>query len=447
MSSRTPRLIPAGPAGGGASPPNYPARLKFLYDTLWLEADTGRTSRTYRIMQVDNQTKAVTLDARPTCAGDRSKWRLNRRPILVAIDPLGPRVRDGTTLAGNAATVARQDPADASRTILRLDGAMSLARINKAFDTIYLATDTTRTPSRPGPVYRIVNVDEAAREVTVVGAPTLDGGASPWHIPAGVGGTPPATQYDLGPHQAAAPVHPDRQRRGYDHYDGALFIVRRGRVEGHHIYRWSTYTSRDYGTPWTAIETGLNWQESLSSLRGNARYYYSSYRSDSTFKNFTFTVVDATAGRNGLQPVATDSVAQARFYFGTPSPPAAAVPGNANALDPRVMADPNGKRLIRLHRGSRNQAGTGSAGCVVSPDYLDMRTELLRLFEDDYKEYYGPKTFDAEVRKLTNASSPQASTNLWTLGDQTPDLTEANWLNKVVGTIWVIRPDERPISP
>jgi hypothetical protein len=440
----------------------YPPRLKFLYDSLWLAADTGRPSRTYRIMSVDDTAKTVTLDARPTCAGDRSKWRLNRRPIIVVVDPLGPRVRRlagppvrDLTYSGVNATV-RPDPADPTRTIVRLDGTQPLDRLNAAFDTIHLPADTSTSPSRPGPVYRIFAVNAVTRDVTIVGHPTLDGGRSAWEIPAGLSGVPPTLDYDLGPQWAGAGADPMRLTRGYDHYDGAYFVVYRDKVEGTQIWRWTTYTSRDHGL-WS--EPAPTWKEELSSLRGNARYYYSSYRSNDNpphgpFKNYTFAVIDATPSRTGLLPApphgilggGPDQVAEARHYYGSPSPPGSPQ-ADPQGLDLRVLRDPNGKREIRFHRGSRSQrVGTGSAGCIVSPNYVTGRTDMLRLFERAYEEYYGPGTFDPEVRKATNATTYPASETLWTPGVGL-DLTAANYDDKVVGAFWLIRPDERPLSP
>jgi hypothetical protein len=364
-------------------------------------------------------------------------------------------VRGGVTLSGRRATVARPDPVNPARTILLLDGAQPLERINPNVDTIYLPADTATAANRPGPVYRVLAVNAAAREVTVGGVPDLDGGASAWEIPAGVSGAMPALQYDLGPHHAPVPppLPPERLARGFDHYDGALFIVYRGRIVGPRIFRWSSYTSRDYG-PWS----GANWQERLSSVQGNARYYYASYRSGDHFKNYTFGVIDAAPGQNGLQPApphnrpppppdpVPDTVAQARFYFGTPSPPA---PGGLGAnLDLQVISDPNGKTEIRFHRGSvAGRPGTGSAGCLVSPDFVDMRTELVRMFELDYAEFYGPGAVDGEVHKLlVHATTNPGSENLWN-GVVGGGLTAANWNDKLAGIFWLIRPDERSLGP
>jgi hypothetical protein len=494
--------------GAPGSAPNYPQRLTYLYDTLWLGADRTRPSRTYRILGVDNNEKTVTLDAEPDFNGDESNWRLNRRPIIVIVDPFGPRVRRTTnadglpirtvTLSGARATVVRTvdipDPTDPNLTIpgttLQLDGtqaAQPLIRINPNFDTIYLSTDTEISADRPGAAYRIVAVDQNAREITVIGRPDLEGGSSPWEIPAGVSGVPPHLQYRL-----VAPPPALRQSRGFDHYDGVLFIVYRGRIAGRRLYRWSSFTSRDYGpwptpvlAPWPNLPPPNAWQQALSSIRGNAQYCYSSYRSGSAFRNYALAVVDIVrgpnSGRHGLVPAppheihapggaARDRVAEARFYFGTPSPPAAAALGAD--LDQRVWADDAvapppptaGKARIRLHQG--NVTGTaqipcsGSAGCLVSPQYTEMRTELVQLFEEEFREYYGPDPAlpagapppsDAEVHKLIeHAQTIAGSMNLYNGTLPAPNagvtLAQADWDDKLVGTLWLIRPDERPVS-
>ena len=457
---------PAGTGAGGVSPANYPARLTYLYDTLCLDADTARPSKTYRIMAVDNKAKTVTLDAAPNCPNNTSSWKLNRRPTIVIIDPLGPRVRSGITLAGTQATVAGPDQHIANGTIIKLDKAISLERINPGFDTIHLDTDKTRTAPRPGPTYRIAAVDVAAHTVTVVGTPSLADDVSAWQIPAGLGGVPPDLDYDLGPqysHHSA-----DEISRGYDHYDAGLFIVYRGKVVGQRIYRWSSYTSRAYGT-WS-VKDFPKWQQELSSVGGNARYYYSSYYSGEPFKNFTFAVVDASPDSTFAQEVDDDAIERAKFYYGTPSPPAGAVANEPNLLDPKVWADNDaanrpGKGEIRLHRGSFGQRfGTGSAGCIVSPEYVDMRTDLLALFEQDYFEFYGPDAFDAYVRQVLGANNNKDSEKLYKkkvpvldkdgnpVNDENgnpktkPAFPQAGWNNKVVGTLWLIRPDERPVD-
>jgi hypothetical protein len=366
-------------------------------------------------------------------------------------------VRGGVPLTGNAATVAGRDPADPTQTLVHLDGPQALGdelrRVNAGFDTIHLAADTVSSPDRPGPVYRIARVDVGPRNVAVVGAPSFDGGASRWSIPAGVSGLAPSLAYDIRPDLAHPPIPPDLLTRGFDHYDAALFIVHRNGIRGTRLYRWTSYTSRIYGA-WS----GANWRDELSSVRGNARYCYSAYRSTDDFKNFTLAVVDSSADlTHGLRPApphdilhnaAVDHVAQGRYYTGTPAPPAPAQ-ADPNALDPRVWADANGKREIRLHQGNRGgRPGSGSAGCNVSPLFVDMRSDLVGLYESDYREYYGGHAVDSEIHKLlTNAATLDASKALWNLGEADPHgLSHANYDDKLVGVLWLIRPDERPLN-
>lgn len=447
----------ANPVVGPAVAAGYPPRRRYLYDTIWLGGDRARTSRMYRIMQVDDDAKTVTVDAAPMLREQTSNWRVNRRPIVVMIDPFGARVRGAITLSGAGATIVGPDPLDATRTIVQLDAGAQLERVNDGFDTIHLPSDQSTSLDRPGTIYRIFGTNQAARQVTVIGSPNFGGGTSNWEIPAGVSGGLPPLAYDLGPHHA--PANADRQSRGFDHYDGALFIVHRGRISGRGMLRWSSYTSRDKG-PWNMA----NWPQALSSVRANARYYYSAYRSADDFKNYTFGVIDAVASRGGLTPVpphapappavdlVADNIADARFYFGTPAAllglPAAVAP-----LDGRVTTDANGKSLIRFHRGSQNgRVGTGSDGCIVSPSYVDMRSELVRRYEADYEEFYGPGALDGEVHKLlqfatTNAGSENLYNGMLAPPNAGVTLTAANWNDRLCGVFWLIRPDERPLGP
>jgi hypothetical protein len=147
-------------------------------------------------------------------------------------------------------------------------------------------------------------------------------------------------------------------------------------------------------------------------------------------------------------------VAAARYYFGTPNPPATA-PIAGNTLDERVFPDvavgTAGKSQVRFHRGTRNGSagspGTGSAGCVVSPDYRNMRRELALIYEREYQEYYGPGTFDDQLRKIVNVPIAPGNNDhgqtLYNTGGAA-GLTQANYDDKLVGQFWLIRPDERP---
>ncbi len=310
---------------------------------------------------------------------------------IVVVDAFGGR------LAGAAATVAGS--------VVTLDGAPDLRRVNPGFDTIYLPGDH----ERPGATYRVAAANHAASTVTVDGAPDFAGGTSAWHLPAGVSGELPALAYNLGPGGA----------RGFDHYDAALFVVKDGAV--HAKFRWSSYTSRNYAAG----------SQLLSSLRGNRQYDFASFRSNSAFINYAFSVVDHGA--------AYDGVREARFYFATPVTADAAAPG----------ANPNGggKTLIRIHNGNHGNlapgaaaaGGTGSAGCIVSPSFYDFRDVMITLFQADRVAAAGAP--DPHVAQLQGAGSVASGALL-----AANTVTAAQWNNRLTGSFWAIRPDERPLG-
>lgn len=364
------------------------------HDVIVLDSDTARASRTYRITAVDDATNTVTLDAAPALTGASSTWRIRLRPVIVIIDPFGGRLGgDRATAAANVVTL--DDPVP------------DLSKVNPNFDTIYLPSDTAR-PSR---TYRIINANDAAHTVTLDANPNLDGGASAWSIQAGIGGELPALAYNLGPGGG----------RGYDHFDGITFIAKNGELQGR--FRWTSYTSRNYPAG----------SQLLSSLRGNQLYDVSSYWSGKAFRNYSFKVTDRGA--------AYDGVREARFYFSTP-----VTPDNAPAGQ-----DPNGggKTLIRLHYSRFNNPGGGasSAGCLVSPMFEGFRTRMIELYQDDFRAVNGAN--DPEVQKLRGRNHAQSET-LWNntqngVGGAANQLTAGNWNDRLRSSLWVIRPDERPL--
>jgi hypothetical protein len=372
------------------------ARVWIDEDTLFLEGDTHRATRLYRISHVDTVAGTVTLDDTPVLAGPTSAWKVHQRPILVLVDGFGARLK------GTAATVSTTH---ADRLVL--DGNPGLLKVNLRFDSIYLPSDTARA-SR---TYRITAVDNAAHTVTLDGPPTLEGNSSAWQIPAGVSGEPPGLAYNLGPNNP--PGAPSA--RGNDHYDGTAFVLQAGTV--HHKVRFSSYTSRNYPAG----------DESLSSVRGNRRYHFRSYRSNGNFRNYCFKVTDPDA--------AYDGVREARFYFATPVTEDRAIPPQ-NPIGGGV-----GKTEIRIHLGNLNQAGggTGSAGCLVSPLFFDLRRELIARFQAD-----SPTGADAQVQKASVLTLAQSQQLL--AGAILGGLTANNWNDKVTGNLWLIRPDERPVG-
>ncbi len=450
-----------------------------LYDTLYLEADERRTpTKRYRITHVDPVNRTVTIDPAPPnrppglpavgagpptfAAGTtESKWRISRRPFLLLIDPVGARVANGVVLRGVNARVARQDVN--GRDVLSLDGNPDLSKLDVNFDTIYLAADTKRGPHTPYRAYRVVARDNAAaKEVTIDGNVTL-ANQSTWHIPAGVGGPVDASGevpnaiYNLGPGGPLPNPNPGAVEKGFDHYDGVLFVIWEGIVQER--FRWTSYTSRSASTSPNAAPA--NWSPNESSIRGNYRYDYRSFVSDhlvnnagADFRNYSLQITDPGLNPNGIDP-AYDGVQEARYYFRTPvAQDVTGGPGGANSP---------GKTAIRIHFGNQGAGGggTGSAGCVVSSNYYALRDVLIERYQAEYAAFHGPGAHDAEVSKAHSATMPVGavgadvharSMSLWNNSFPAPGagaapnkLTYANWTSKFAGELWVIRPDELPL--
>jgi hypothetical protein len=462
---------------GGTPDPNQPSLLSHVRagkDTIRLFNDQSRPSQTYTIATLTSGTdpngtawQGVTLQAsnppmNPTQGATR--WRINIRPTVVIIDPFGAREQKGQTLQGAAAQVVNTG----AQSVVRLDGTTSLETINRArtgqveptndgwlsgpFDTIYFPSDTTPVPAnggRPARTYRIESVDTVNRTVTIQGTPNFAGGSSAWHIPAGVSGKLPPLFYDIGPHRQ----NPN-DTRGTDHYDGAAFVIFNGRVQGK--MRTSTLTSRRYPPQ----------HGSLSSVRGNARYYVESTRSNgSVFQHYCLTVEDfAQRGALGEAPRSNylnangqrfDGVRYARTYFGA-QVGSDSVAGAGNPGDPGL-----GKTAVRLHQGNKSsgagaRTGSGSAGCLVSPIFNTLRDFLIDAHIRDWRAANPNQQDPSFVSRLFNKTQAQSQT-LWTNSQPlpansppgtpqpTPNLPATGWNGKIVCTLWLIRPDERPM--
>ncbi|HEU4734102.1 MAG TPA: hypothetical protein VFT22_39700 [Kofleriaceae bacterium] len=400
-------------------------------DTIFLEADTKRQTRTYAIVSINGST--LTLDAEPDVEG-ATAWRINVKPVIVIIDAAGTRERSGSSLLGTGASVSAPG-------VVQLDGTVGLGRINARrtapagaptgtwnsgpFDTIYFPSDqAAAVPGRPARTYRILSVNAAARTVTVDGTPDFGGTTSRWHIPAGVSGTLPPFQYNIGPHKPEDGV---TSAKGTDHYDGIVFVVDAGRVVG--TTRMSSYTSRI----WPDSDS-----ESLSSIRGNRRFNIRSFLSSSEFKNYSFRVEDfgAIPPNGGEAATGQDTVSEARHYF-----------------DEAVTADSNGKGLIRLHLGTRNGSNSGSKGCLVSPVFYQLRDFLIRRHLADFAAA-NPGAQLPHYSILEGASHDK-STKLYNNSVSLPagsapldgnHLARGQWDNLLVASLWLIRPDERPIG-
>jgi hypothetical protein len=445
-----PQNNPQEPGFHSNAAQGYPAPQRYLYDTLWLEEDTHRPNRLYRIMAVNADDFTVTLDEAPQFDG-KSAWRINTRPHLVMIDGLGPRERTNqgisTELKGQNATPAVDGNGDVlldpnGNAVLALDGPPDLSRINDRFDTIYLSSDTEDNRGFPRRAYRIIGHDDNAHTVTVEGNPLLDNDLSEWSIPAGVGGfRTQIPQLDHNLRGYTGNATPIRRQRGFDHYDGVIFVVHRDYVIAN--FRWTSFTSRDWGS-WRQDNF---WPQSLSSLRGNKPYFYHSYRSGRSFLNYSFAIVDIEIeNTDGIDYDRNDHIQEARYYFGTPQYGVQPLP---DALEDRVTADnppnppPHGKTLVRLHRGNQNAIGSNSAGCLVSPVYVDMRTALLATYLNDYEDFHGPGSVDLHVTRVWQANTNAASEALYNAQNT---VTLDQFQKKAAGIFWMIRPDELPES-
>lgn len=380
--------------------PSDPATPDVLYDWIELDDVTGTSPARIRIVAVNPEARTVELESAPTLSGASTRWRIILRPRLIVIDPFGPR------LQGPEATV----PSPASPTIIELDASAVLDEVNANFDTIYLPADTTAGKR----TYRIIGVDIPLRRLELDRAPSLPA-PSPWHIQSGVSGVLPYMGYGF----AAAPS-------GYDHFDGMLFLVHRDQVQ--YTARWNSYTSRDQPAAHP---------EYLSTVRGNKLYEFTSFRSTNAFRNYSLKVVDYGAlARSGIAEL-FDGVREARFYFANPPTPDIAAP-NVTPDTPGVNASANGKTVIRFHHSGTVGTGCSSAGCIVSSNYAPLRQRLTVLYNDERALVLGAR--DTDIDDLETATHGQAEA-LWNANT----VTDAEWNRKIVGYVWIIRPDERSL--
>ncbi len=374
------------------------SRLTAGTDRIVLEADRGRLDKEYLISSFDNEADTLMLNGTPDLADNQSEWHID--------------LNRGGTLRGLMASVAK-DRIHLDIPPIPAGTIDQLSRVNKRFDTIYLPDDRIR----PGKTYRILDIDNANDIVTIDGEPDLDGGQTAWHIPAGLSGRLPAVNYNLngGPHAAV---------RGYDHFDGALFIIKDGTVHGTRPFRWNTYSKRH----------NVRGSQNLSSIRGNQRYDFASSRSTNDFRNYSFLIRD--------HGEAYDGVRENRFYFGrehhdtdySVTPDSAA--HGANPVD----GGP-GKTQIRLHFSIANGVGCSSAGCVVSPEYYAFRRLMVQLYQVDYAAAHGGAN-NADINLIGNAATRPASEALY---NANPPGT-LGWRDELAGNLWIVRPDERPLS-
>lgn len=381
-------------------------------DTIEFEEDGP-----YKITGVKPEKKIVTVRGTPDFSGTKS-WQINRRPSIVLVDPLGHRI------TGRRSSI----PESSSTSVVKLEGPKpDLTRVNPNFDTIYFHDETNPQ------TYRIADVDNDNGTVTLHAPPSLPTDGSRWGICAGVGGELPPLYYLVG-----------NSWRGYNHYDGMVFVVGGGSVR--RSFRWTSYPSRNYAEG----------HQSKSASRGNMRYQYESWVSGSSFLNLSTVVADClskyyeySTDQNGDRPwdeLHADGTREAAWYFDNSPPPS----DDRLSVDPTdpVPADrtPNdqpgpstdGKTLVRLHWSPhyRENKGVRSAGCITSPIYPGLRRALLEYYQEEHNAMTGNR--NEEVQNIIDNVSNQedAENEYWSHDDA--------WRYTVVGDIWLIRPEQRP---
>ena len=370
-----------------------------------LNADSS-TVKHYPITTFDPVAKTVTIAGVPNFTG-ASSWTLHRRMVVVIIDCFGGR------LSGTAAQVTDQD-------VIELD--KSISKVNPKWDTIYLSADQGSTWK----TYRIASVDSPTT-LKVVGRdpddhPDFGGGTSQWRIPAGLSSSIEALDENLGPNSDDNLTDPP-PRRGYDHFDGMLFILKDGLV--HHQARWNSFTSRNNSDD---PKVGRPFQ---SSLQGNRRYRTYAIRSNGKdWINFGLSVDNDTT-------IEGNFVTGALFYFD----PLRFDPQNPSPQQPTVTVDggdanPRHKAGVRIHYSvfSRPGHGCNSAGCLVSPNFVSHTREVfIDLYQSERKDLGLAE--DTDVNQLRVGEL--ASKKLYHQKTGGPA-----WSYKFGGRLWVIRPDE-----
>lgn len=376
----------------------------------------ARPGTFYRLVAIDDITKTLVVDRPPAIGGDHSRWRLHRSPIVVVIDSFGggrlvsEKSQNTFRLEGTSARSA-----GGNGTVIKLEDAVHLKRVNAHFDTVYLAGATTASR-----VFRIIAVDDGAKTITVDRPTGLGGGAGAWTIPAGVGGRIRQNEYPL----QAAVINPRR----YDAYDGAVFVV-------HSIPGMGS--GADPGPlvegPWPITSYSSRGAEArtLSSARGNRMYALRSRTSGTAFLNFALAVTDPDHRRK---------VREARFYFA----PTAVTDAQGQVHigvepDDGTQDGEPGKTDVLFHHGNQTASsfGTGSAGCLVHfSGFLDLRYKLAQAALD-----FLPSGEEPTLEAIRDRMTLDASKLLYT---QHPEL-HPRWADKVRGTFWLIRPDELPL--
>ncbi len=373
------------------------------FDTIKVTFDDNSFG-TFKILETDALINRIKFDPHDTQLASLpthiTSWMINYRPKIIIIDSFAGRIH------GNKATLIGD-------CTLELDKPIESMKLNQYFDTIYLANDEGRSSK----TYRIVETDTLKNTITLDAPPKISDEISSYDIPAGLTKWLPPLKYDLGPGL--------QHDQGWDHYNGALFIVYQNKVQV--SYPWTSYSSRNF--------KGDSYL--LSSIRGNRQYEYRS-QSAATSQNINYAF-------HITKPGDPESPIEARFYF-------------PQTVTEDLHLRPNkqipGKTEIMLHIGythtgqSSTGDGSGSAGCLVSPAFYSLRDYLIQIYQAEYIALYNTK--DHYLEKLIGLDHEQ-SIDVWRNTEQQTEAVEnivprSMWDNKLIGELWLIRPDERPLG-
>lgn len=387
-----------------ATPPNVEVQADLLY----LAADTNaaRPSKKYKILIVDQENSTLTILGEPIFTGI-SEWRVIRCPRIVLIDPWAARV------GGNAAVAVP----NFNRPAIKLDLSGSsenevFSKINSNFDTIYFASELPElAPSemRRANLYLIVGVDPNNPIIYLDKQPTLPVMGSPWILPVGALTTVELLPYQLEP-----------QDDGCDHYNGRAFIVFDGKIQG--TICCSSYTS-------TRAK-----DQKRASITGNELLLFQSWLSSKDSRNFSLMIYDSLDSTG--KPI--DIIRKAAFYFWD-------VTANRHPTTtpfPITEPDTDGKSQIRFHYGRSTGRGTGSEGCLVSPEYYNLRSTLAQLYNDHRRDL--GLTPDNDITEIGGSRNHDTSTALWNQKTQAnlPD----HWSGRLRGLLVLVRPSQKRIE-
>ncbi len=368
-------------------------------------ATTG--SGVFRIVAVNLGSHTLTLDSDPGLGGGASAWTIKRRPRLVVVDAFGYRPH----LTGVAASM---QTGSVTVTAVRIDvdtgTVAALQSVNMGIDTIML-DDDEGVPRLP---FRVLSIDTTDPSHPLIGLdrPPALSQPSRWQIPAGIGGG----AADI------ATSSPPSAGAGCDHYDGLMFLVYGDQVQ--QVFPWTSYTSFRHG---------------VTSLRGNRKYDAHAFRSvqgdGAQFRNHCFMVHEVSQRPTPL-PQQDDNVPGRDYYAGVVTMPKTA--------DTTVPPADHPESLIRLHYGNKVPAGgnlitTGSAGCLVSPNYYDMRARLIEIYQGERGDL-GLQA-DPNLQKVHDALTDPAAEATWNT------VPSAQWDGIVVAELFVVHPDERSSQP